>query len=72
MSIAELQKRVIARVKLTKDAMLLRELERMLKAVGKEITPFVTTPAQKKAIAKSRIALKKGKVRDEVLIVMRA
>jgi hypothetical protein len=65
MSTAELQKRVIARVKLTKDTMLLRELDRMLQAAGKEIMPFVTTPAQKKAIAKSRTALKKGKVRSD-------
>ncbi len=63
MSTAELRKWVIARVKLTKDTVLLRDLERRLKEAGKEIAVFVTTPEQKKAIAKSRVALKKGRVR---------
>ena len=63
MSTTELRKRVIARVKLTKDAILLRELERMLKEAGTEIAPYGTTPEQKRAIAKSRTALKKGQLR---------
>ena len=63
MSTAELRKRVIARVKLSKDALLLRELDRMLKDAGKEIAPFIATPEQKKAIARSRAAVKRGKVR---------
>lgn len=63
MSTAELRKRVIARVKLSKDAMLLRELDRMLKDAGKELAPFITTPEQKKAIARSRAAVKRGRVR---------
>jgi hypothetical protein len=63
MSTAELQKRVIARVKLTKDTLLLRQLEQMLKSAGEEIAPYITTPEQKKAVAKSRTAMKKGRVR---------
>lgn len=63
MSTTELRKRVIARVKLSNDAALLRELERMLKDAGREIAPFITTPEQKKAVAKSRAAVKRGRVR---------
>jgi len=63
MSTAELRKRVIAHIKVTKDTALLRELDRMLKSAGQEIAPFITTPEQKKAIAKSRAAVKKGRVR---------
>ncbi|MCC6540977.1 MAG: hypothetical protein IT225_02035 [Flavobacteriales bacterium] len=63
MSTAELRKRVIARVKLSKDALLLRELDRMLKGAEKEIAPFITTPEQKAAIARSRAAVKRGRVR---------
>ncbi len=63
MSTAELRKRVIARVKTSKDAALLRAVDRMLKEAGKEIAPYITTPEQKKSIAKSRAALKKGRVR---------
>lgn len=63
MSTAELRKRVIERVKNSKDPALLRELDRMLKAAHLEIEPFLTTPEQKKSIAKSRAAVKKGKVR---------
>ncbi|MFZ1694449.1 MAG: hypothetical protein WAT74_14730 [Flavobacteriales bacterium] len=63
MSTAELRKRVIAHIKVTKDTALLRELDRMLKSAGKEIAPFITTPEQKKAIAKSRAAVKKGRLR---------
>jgi hypothetical protein len=63
MSTAELRKRVIAHIKLTKDTALLRELDRMLKEAGREIAPYITTPGQKKAIAKGRAAMKKGRVR---------
>jgi len=63
MSTTELQKRVIARVRLAKDPELLLELERMLTEAGKEIAPFITTPQQKKAVARSQAAVKKGRVR---------
>lgn len=63
MSTPELRKKVIARLRATTDAKLLREVDRMLKAADKEIAPFMTTPEQKKAIARSRAALKKGRVR---------
>ena len=63
MSTPELRKKLIARIRATTDAKLLREVERMLKDASKEIAPFVTTPEQKKAIAKSRVALKNGRVR---------
>jgi len=63
MSTPELRKKLIARIRATTDAKLLREVERMLKDAGQAIAPFITTPEQKKAIAKSRVALKKGRVR---------
>lgn len=66
MSTPELRKKLIARIRATDDVKLLREVDRMLKAAGKEIEVFVTTPAQKKAIAKSRAAVKKGRVRSAV------
>lgn len=59
----ELRKKLIARIRATSDVKLLREMERMLKDAGREIAPFITTPDQKKAIAKSRTALKRGRVR---------
>ena len=63
MSTPELRKKLIARIHATTDVKLLREMERMLKDAGREIAPFMTTPEQKKAIAKSRAALKRGRVR---------
>jgi hypothetical protein len=63
MSTAELRKRVIARVKASKDAKLLREVDRLLKGAGQEVAPYLTTPEQRKAITRSRAALKKGRVR---------
>ena len=62
MSTVELQKRVIARVKLTKDVMLLRELDRMLKTAGKEIEPYKTTAAERRLLKKGLDAIKKGRV----------
>ena len=62
MSTTELRKRVITRVKLTKDAMLLRELDRMLKAAGKEIEPYKTTAAERRLLKKGLDAIKKGRV----------
>ncbi len=64
MSTPELRKKLIARIHATTDVKLLREVERMLKDAGREIAPFITTPGQKKAIAKSRAALKRGRIRD--------
>ncbi|MBK6775464.1 MAG: hypothetical protein IPG74_06315 [Flavobacteriales bacterium] len=63
MSTPELRKKLIARIRATTDAKLLREMDRMLKDASREIAPFMTTPEQKKAIAKSRAAVKKGRVR---------
>jgi len=63
MSTAELRKRVIERVKVSTDTALLRELDRILKGAGEEIQPYLTTSEQKRAITKSRSAVKKGKVR---------
>jgi diacylglycerol kinase family enzyme len=64
MSTPELRKKLIARIRATTDVKLLREVERMLKDAGKEIAVFVTTPEQKKAIAKGMSDLKKGRVRS--------
>ncbi|MBP6312248.1 MAG: hypothetical protein WAR83_09165 [Flavobacteriales bacterium] len=64
MSTPELRKQVIARIRATDDVKLLRELDRMLKNASKELAAFITTSEQKKAIAKSRSALKKGRVRS--------
>jgi len=66
MSTAELRKKLIARIRATDDVKLLREVDRMLKAAGKEMEVFATTSAQKKAIAKSRAVVKKGRVRSSV------
>ncbi|MBX2980789.1 MAG: hypothetical protein KF905_16000 [Flavobacteriales bacterium] len=63
MSTTELRKRVIARVKASKDAKLLREVDRLLKGAGQEVAPYLTTADQRKAVARSRAALKKGRVR---------
>lgn len=63
MSTPELRKKLIARIRATTDVKLLREVDRMLKEAGQEVAVFITDPAQKKAIAKSRAALKKGRVR---------
>ncbi len=63
MSTAELRKRVIERVKASKDVKLLRELDRMLEGAEQEVAPYLTTAEQRKAITRSRTALKKGKVR---------
>lgn len=63
MSTPELRKKLIARIRATTDAKLLRAMDRMLKDASREIAPFMTTPEQKKAIAKSRSAVKKGQVR---------
>ena len=64
MSTQELRKKLIARIRATDDVKLLREVDRMLKSAGKEVEIFVTDPAQKKAIAKSRAAVKNGRVRS--------
>jgi hypothetical protein len=62
MSTPELRKRVIARVKLTKDVMLLRELERMLKEGEQEIAPYRTSIAERRLLKKGQEAMKKGRV----------
>ncbi|MBK7384541.1 MAG: hypothetical protein IPI81_14605 [Flavobacteriales bacterium] len=62
MSTTELRKRVIARVKLTKDAMLLRELDRMLRSAGKEIEPNRTTAVERRLLKRGLEAIKKGRV----------
>ena len=64
MSTPELRKKLIARIRATTDAKLLREVERMLKDAGKEIAPFITTPGQKKAIKKGIDDIKKGSTRS--------
>jgi hypothetical protein len=62
MSTDELRKRVIARVRSTKDAALLRELDRMLKEAGKEIAVYVTDAKERRAIKKGLDDVKKGRV----------
>jgi hypothetical protein len=64
MSTAELRKRVIERVKASKDVKLLRELDRLLEGTAQEVAPYLTTAEQRKSITRSRAALKKGKVRS--------
>ncbi len=63
MSTTELRKRVIARLKASKDVKVLREIDRLLKGVEQEVAPYLTTEDQRKSISKSRAALKKGRVR---------
>jgi hypothetical protein len=46
-----------------KDAQLLRQVDRLLKGAEQEIAPYLTTADQRKAITRSRGAMKKGKVR---------
>ncbi len=62
MSTSELQKRVIARVKLTKDTLLLRQLERMLKAASQEIAVYETDAQERRMIKKGLDDIKKGRV----------
>ncbi len=62
MSAAELQKRVIARVKLTKDTLLLRQLEYMLKTAGQEIAVYETNAKERRAIKKGLEDIEKGRV----------
>jgi len=66
MSTAEIRKRVVARVKASQDAKLLREVDRLLKGAGQEVAPFLSTPEQRKSITRSRAALKNGRVRKAV------
>lgn len=62
MSTAELRKRVIAHIKLTKDTALLRELDRMLKDAGEEIAVYETTASERRALKKGLEDIKKGRV----------
>ncbi len=62
MSTAELQKRVIARVKLTKDILLLRQLEQMLKTASQEIAVYETSAKERRALKKGLDDIKKGRV----------
>ena len=61
MSTAELRKRVIARVKQTKDAILLRELDRMLKDGGEAIALYETDAKERRAVVKGLDDIKKGR-----------
>jgi hypothetical protein len=62
MSTPELRKKIIAKVRATNSARLLREIDLMLGLPSGDLPVFQTTPEQKKAIAKSRVAVKKGRV----------
>ncbi|MBX2972283.1 MAG: hypothetical protein KF797_04215 [Flavobacteriales bacterium] len=62
MSTAELRKRVIARVKLSKDAVLLRELDRMLKEAGERIAVYELDAKERRAVQKGLEDVKKGRV----------
>ncbi len=64
MSTAELRKRVIERVRASKDLKVLREVDRLLKNAGQEVESYLTTSEQRKAITSSRVALKKGRARN--------
>ena len=62
MSTAELRKRVIAHIKLTKDTALLRELDRMLKEAGEEIAVYEPSVSERRALKKGMDDVKKGRV----------
>ena len=62
MSTTELRKRVIAHIKLTKDTVLLRELERMLKEAGEQIAVYEISASERLALKKGLDDIKKGRV----------
>ena len=62
MSTPELRKKLIARIRATTDAKLLREVERMLKDASKEIPVYTTDVKERRAIKKGLEDIKKGRV----------
>ena len=64
MSTPELRKKLIARIRATTDAKLLREVERMLEEAGKQIAIYKTDAAERAAIRKGMADIKKGRVRS--------
>lgn len=64
MSTPELRKKLIARIRATTDAKLLREVDRMMKAASKEIAVYITSPEERAAITKGLSDVKKGRVRS--------
>ncbi len=53
---------MFARVKLTKDTVLLRDLERRLKEAGEAIEVYKTTAAERRLLKTGLEAIKKGRV----------
>ena len=61
MSTPELRKKIIAKVRSTKDTRLLREVDHLLKIWLEDQPVYKTTPEQKKAIAKGEADYKRGR-----------